>query len=37
MRHKVELRRPKDREMCPLFYHVVKGHRRVCEWHDNLG
>lgn len=27
---KIELRRPKDNEMCPLFYHVVKGHRRVC-------
>lgn len=27
---KIELRRPKDNEMCPLFYHVVKGHRREC-------
>lgn len=27
---KVELRRPKDNEMCQLGYHVVKGHRRVC-------
>ena len=27
---RIELRRPKDNEMCPLFYHVFKGHKRVC-------
>ena len=27
---KIKLHRPKHYEMCPLFYHVVKGHRRRC-------
>ena len=28
---KIIISRPKKSEMCPIGYHVVRGHERICE------
>ena len=31
MSRKIQIKRPRKTEICPVGYHVVRGHHRICK------